>query len=70
MKKFINVNGKKIAYIDEGIGDVFSIRIAGNFENEDILGSMEFTSKLSGTKVIVVSGKSTIAQPYDGQFTS
>jgi carbonic anhydrase len=41
---------------DEGIGDVFSVRIAGNFENEDILGSMEFASKLAGTKVIVVLG--------------
>jgi len=41
---------------DQGIGDVFSIRIAGNFVNEDILGSMEFTCKLAGTKVIVVLG--------------
>ena len=32
---------------DEGIGDVFSVRIAGNFENEDILGSMEFACKLA-----------------------
>lgn len=41
---------------DQGIGDVFSIRIAGNFVNEDILGSMEFACKLAGTKVIVVLG--------------
>ena len=41
---------------DQGIGDVFSIRIAGNFVNEDILGSMEFTCKLAGTKAIVVLG--------------
>ena len=41
---------------DQGIGDVFSIRIAGNFVNDDILGSMEFTCKLAGTKVIVVLG--------------
>lgn len=41
---------------DQGIGDVFSIRIAGNFVNEDILGSMEFTCKLAGTKTIVVLG--------------
>ncbi|MFD2566816.1 carbonic anhydrase family protein [Pseudotenacibaculum haliotis] len=41
---------------DQGIGDVFSIRIAGNFVNEDILGSMEFASKLAGTKVVVVLG--------------
>ncbi len=41
---------------DQGIGDVFSIRIAGNFVNDDILGSMEFACKLAGTKVVVVLG--------------
>ncbi len=41
---------------DQGIGDIFSIRIAGNFINTDILGSMEFATKLAGTKVIVVLG--------------
>ncbi len=41
---------------DQGIGDVFSVRIAGNFVNEDILGSMEFACKLAGTKLIVVLG--------------
>ena len=41
---------------DQGIGDIFSIRIAGNFINADILGSMEFACKLAGTKVIVVLG--------------
>ncbi|MFT5336719.1 MAG: carbonic anhydrase [Luteibaculaceae bacterium] len=41
---------------DQGLGDVFSIRIAGNFVNPDILGSMEFASKLAGTKLIVVLG--------------
>lgn len=41
---------------DQGIGDVFSIRIAGNFVNDDILGSMEFACKLAGTKAIVVLG--------------
>ena len=41
---------------DQGIGDIFSIRIAGNFANEDILGSMEFTCKLAGTKVVLVLG--------------
>ncbi|GER58074.1 carbonic anhydrase family protein [Patiriisocius marinus] len=41
---------------DQGLGDIFSIRIAGNFVNEDILGSMEFGCKLAGTKVIVVLG--------------
>ena len=41
---------------DQGLGDIFSIRIAGNFVNEDILGSMEFGCKLAGTKLIVVLG--------------
>lgn len=41
---------------DQGIGDIFSVRIAGNFINQDILGSMEFACKLAGTKVIVVLG--------------
>lgn len=41
---------------DQGFGDIFSVRIAGNFVNEDILGSMEFACKLAGTKLIVVLG--------------
>jgi carbonic anhydrase len=41
---------------DQGLGDVFSIRIAGNILNEDILGSMEFATKVVGTKVILVLG--------------
>ncbi|MGC1515626.1 MAG: carbonic anhydrase family protein [Maribacter sp.] len=41
---------------DQGLGDIFSIRIAGNFVNEDILGSMEFGCKLAGTKLVVVLG--------------
>lgn len=41
---------------DQGIGDVFSARIAGNFVNADILGSMEFACKLAGTKLILVLG--------------
>ena len=41
---------------DQGIGDIFSARIAGNFINEDILGSMEFACKLAGTKLLVVLG--------------
>jgi carbonic anhydrase len=41
---------------DQGIGDIFSIRIAGNFVNEDILGSMEFACKVVGSKLIVVLG--------------
>lgn len=43
---------------DQGLGDIFSIRIAGNFVNEDILGSMEFACKLAGSKLIVVLGHS------------
>jgi len=41
---------------DQGIGDIFSIRIAGNFVNSDILGSMEFACKLAGTPLILVLG--------------
>ena len=41
---------------DQGIGDLFSARIAGNFVNTDILGSMEFACKLAGTKLILVLG--------------
>lgn len=41
---------------DQGLGDVFSIRIAGNFINEDILGSMEFGCKVAGSKLILVLG--------------
>jgi carbonic anhydrase len=41
---------------DQGLGDIFSIRIAGNVSNKDILGSMEFATKLAGSKVIVVLG--------------
>ncbi len=43
---------------DQGLGDVFSIRIAGNIVNTDILGSMEFACKVSGSKLIVVLGHS------------
>ncbi|MFY0627610.1 MAG: carbonic anhydrase [Reichenbachiella sp.] len=44
---------------DQGIGDIFSVRIAGNFINDDILGSMEFACKLAGSKLIVVLGHSS-----------
>lgn len=43
---------------DQGLGDIFSIRIAGNIVNEDILGSMEFACKVAGSKLIVVLGHS------------
>src|SRR4051812_14983389 len=42
--------------MDLGIGDVFNCRVAGNIENEDILGSMEFACKLAGAKVVLVMG--------------
>jgi carbonic anhydrase len=41
---------------DQGVGDIFSARVAGNVVSEDILGSMEFACKLAGTKVVVVLG--------------
>ncbi|MEB3345953.1 carbonic anhydrase family protein [Aquimarina gracilis] len=41
---------------DRGIGDIFVARVAGNFVNEDILGSMEFACKVSGSKLILVLG--------------
>ncbi|MET2986380.1 carbonic anhydrase family protein [Aureibaculum conchae] len=41
---------------DRGIGDVFVARVAGNFVNEDILGSMEFACKVSGSKLVLVMG--------------
>lgn len=43
---------------DQGLGDIFSVRIAGNIINEDILGSMEFATKLAGSKIVVVLGHS------------
>ena len=43
---------------DQGLGDIFSIRIAGNILNEDILGSMEFACRVAGSKMIVVLGHS------------
>ena len=41
---------------DQGIGDVFVARVAGNIENEDILGSMEYACKVAGSKLIFVLG--------------
>lgn len=41
---------------DQGIGDVFNVRIAGNFVNDDILGSMEFACHVAGAKLILVLG--------------
>jgi len=44
--------------MDLGIGDIFNARVAGNIANDDILGSMEFSCKLAGTKVVLVMGHS------------
>jgi carbonic anhydrase len=41
---------------DQGIGDIFSARVAGNFVNEDILGSIEYSCKVAGSKAVVVLG--------------
>lgn len=41
---------------DQGLGDIFSVRIAGNIINTDIVGSMEFACKVAGSKLIVVLG--------------
>jgi MFS superfamily sulfate permease-like transporter len=41
---------------DQGLGEVFSVRVAGNIVNNDILGSMEYACKLAGSKLIVVLG--------------
>jgi len=41
---------------DQGIGDIFSTRIAGNIINDDILGSMEYACKVAGSKIVVVMG--------------
>ena len=43
---------------DQGLGDIFSVRIAGNILNDDILGSMEFACKVAGAKAIMVLGHS------------
>lgn len=41
---------------DKGIGDLFVARVAGNFENVDILGSLEYSCKVAGSKLIMVLG--------------
>ncbi|WP_460900636.1 carbonic anhydrase family protein [Paraburkholderia jirisanensis] len=63
--------------MDLGIGDIFNCRIAGNIENNDILGSMEFACKLMGSKVVLVMGhtacgaiKGAIANAELGNLTA
>ena len=41
---------------DQGVGDIFSARVAGNIVNEDILGSLEYACKVAGSKLILVLG--------------
>jgi len=43
---------------DQGIGDIFSVRVAGNIVNEDVLGSIEYACKVAGSKIVVVMGHS------------
>ncbi|MEZ4425272.1 MAG: carbonic anhydrase family protein [Gemmatimonadota bacterium] len=64
------------AVFDQGIGDVFTARVAGNVINADILGSMEFACKLAGAKAIVIMGhtacgavKGAIANAQMGNLT-
>src|SRR4028118_1227203 len=61
---------------DQGLGDLFSIRVAGNIVNNDILGSIEYAIKYVGTKVLMVLGhtecgaiKSAKAGVTDGNIT-
>lgn len=41
---------------DQGIGDIFSVRVAGNIVNEDVLGSIEYSCKVAGSKLVLVMG--------------
>ncbi|MEO6758913.1 MAG: carbonic anhydrase family protein, partial [Saprospiraceae bacterium] len=41
---------------DQGLGDIFSVRVAGNVVNEDVVGSLEFACKLAGAKIVLVLG--------------
>jgi len=41
---------------DQGIGDIFNVRVAGNIVNEDVLGSIEYSCKVAGSKIVVVLG--------------
>lgn len=44
---------------DLGIGDIFDVRVAGNFVNDDIIGSLEYSCKVAGAKLIVIMGHSS-----------
>jgi carbonic anhydrase len=49
--------GPEIVF-DQSIGDIFAVRVAGNFVNTDILGSLEYATQVAGSKLIVVLGHS------------
>lgn len=54
---------------DQGIGDVFSVRVAGNIVNEDVLGSLEYSCKVVGSKLIMVLGHTNcgaVKAAYEG----
>nr|MBI1230753.1 carbonic anhydrase [Cytophagales bacterium] len=62
---------------DQGLGDIFSVRVAGNVVNEDVLGSMEYAVKYAGSKLVVVLGHtkcgavtSACNQVKDGNITA
>lgn len=62
---------------DQGLGDIFSVRVAGNVVNEDVLGSMEYAVKYAGSKLVVVLGHSKCGavtsacnQVKDGNITA
>ncbi|MDP5231212.1 MAG: carbonic anhydrase family protein [Cellulophaga sp.] len=50
---------------DLGIGDIFVARVAGNIENDDIVGSMEFATAVAGSKVIIVMGHTSCGAVYN-----
>ena len=51
---------------DKGIGDLFVGRVAGNFADEDQLGSMEYACKVSGSKLVVVLGHESLRGDQGG----
>lgn len=54
----IDSRGSPELIFDQQIGDIFAARIAGNFVNDDIIGSLEFATKVAGAKAILVVGHS------------
>ena len=59
VRKFIKESNSGVEIVfDQGIGDIFSARVAGNVLNDDIVGSMEFGCKVAGAKLIAVIGHS------------